>query len=140
MCTLQVVQSPFGPLFFSLCVLLVTFSTLKRSQVSCEPKIHPLETHQLYSKDEISPSGVEVCECWVWFKADLPTFWFSLFGNHFWYRPPKVVTLLFLGPTEASESSACASWLRCPSSGLCVRPLRCAGDHCGWFRNPFRTT
>ena len=29
--------------------------------MSCELKIYPLETYELYSKDEISPSGVEVC-------------------------------------------------------------------------------
>ena len=44
-----VIQSPFGPLFLSLCVL-VTFSTLEGSRVLREPKLIVLETYQLYSR------------------------------------------------------------------------------------------
>ena len=49
----MVVQSPFGPLFLSLCVLhvdSVTFSPLEGNRVPCEPKLIILETFRLYSK------------------------------------------------------------------------------------------
>ena len=49
----MVVQSPFGPLFLSLCVLhvnSVTFSPLEGNRVPCEPKLIILDTFRLYSK------------------------------------------------------------------------------------------
>ena len=47
------IQSPFGPLFLSLCVLhvdSVTFSPLEGNRVPCEPKLIILETCRLYSR------------------------------------------------------------------------------------------
>ena len=49
----MVVQSLFGPLFLSLCVLhvdSVTFSPLEGNRVPCEPKLIILETCRLYSR------------------------------------------------------------------------------------------
>ena len=76
----MVVQSLFGPLFLSLCVLhvdSVTFSPLEGNRVPCEPKLIILETCRLYSRlisctRKISTLHLEfkcVCVCVEgWFK------------------------------------------------------------------------